>query len=121
MSSSHHLPHAACRFQAIGPYVFKLSKLDKEGAVLRASPRFGASTDPSRHNVAIEFAMPIPGVIEISVCIKGEPCVYRLGCRFEELLDKMDHDNPGLPQHLAGAIYQFTYSFLPILSFSPLK
>eukprot|EP00052_Salpingoeca_macrocollata_P018497 m.151912 g.151912 ORF g.151912 m.151912 type:complete len:659 (-) comp20710_c0_seq3:186-2162(-) len=78
--------------KAIGPFAFKISKLDKAGVVVGSSENLPPLEDPARMNIVLTFSMPTPGVVNFSVRQKGRPPLFHIECTLDDLLDKVDSE-----------------------------
>lgn len=81
--------------QGLGPFNFRLTKLDKEGVVIDYNPiTIPPPGDPIRGQIVITFSMPKVGHVIFSIRQKGRAAWFHKECKFEDILGKTEEDVP---------------------------
>eukprot|EP00730_Choanoeca_flexa_P018391 TRINITY_DN8934_c0_g1_i1.p1 TRINITY_DN8934_c0_g1~~TRINITY_DN8934_c0_g1_i1.p1 ORF type:complete len:926 (+),score=256.63 TRINITY_DN8934_c0_g1_i1:139-2916(+) len=81
--------------KGLGPFHYKLTKLDREGVVLSFNDEMlPALTDPQRANMLVVVSMPTVGHMVMSVRPKNRAAIYHNECKFEDLLTKVEDERP---------------------------
>ncbi|EDQ87071.1 uncharacterized protein MONBRDRAFT_27567 [Monosiga brevicollis MX1] len=81
--------------KGLGPYQFKLTKLDKERIITWSNdaviPR---ESDPGRNNIILVYSMPTIGHVVLSLRPKGRQALFHTECKLEDLLTKTEDERP---------------------------